>query len=139
MTSGHCVWNFDSTVAADVQHVDVLHMVDHTAHAADGDVGPIVCVSAQPNRSYILVEEAVEGPVIVPARSIVGHGPDGAVNLALTTDQIRAAPRFDASRRNEREYYELLGEYFAPLLASSAGEPTAQGRCPRRGRTRRAA
>jgi hypothetical protein len=42
-----------------------------------------------------------------------------------------AAPRFNAARRIGREYYELLSEYFAPLLASSGTVPTALGRSPR--------
>ena len=132
MTAADNVWTFDASVDTDPFHVGVMRMVDHTAHAVDGDVGPIVCVSAQPNRSYILVDENAVDAVIVPARSVVGHGPDGAVNLTLTTKQIAAAPRFDAERCNDREYYELLGEYFAPLLASSATVATARGRSRRR-------
>ena len=72
-----------------------------------------------------------EDAVLVPAGSMVSHGPDGAVNLELTTDQIAAAPRFDAARRIEREYYELLSEYFAPLLECSGTVPTALGGSPR--------
>ena len=122
MTSGLDHWTFDADA-----RTDVLHLVDHVARAVDGEVGPIELVSAQPNRGYLLVGDATDTrEVIVPAGSIAGQEPDGAVRLALTREQIARAPRFEAARRNDREYFEMLADYFASILGHSAS-PTRSG------------
>lgn len=120
MTSGRNVWTFDVD-----PHEDVLHMVDHRARAVDGELGRIVGVSAQPNRGYILVGDALDdGEVILPAGAVRGHHPDGSVAVALTTDQVVNAPVFDAERRNDREYYEMLTVYFESVTTSRRHWPS---------------
>ena len=106
-------WTFDARACT-----DVLHWIDHPARAVDGDLGPIVLVSAQPNRGYLLVGDRIhDRRVIVPAGSIANLDPDGGVKLRLTREQIEAAPAFECARRNEREYFDMLARYFAPMLA----------------------
>jgi hypothetical protein len=117
MTTGKLDWTFDAGA-----RTDVLHLIDHPARAVDGDVGSVVLVSAQPNRSYLLVAEStLDRHVIVPAGSIASMGSDGAINLCLTQEQIAAAPAFESARRNERDYFDVLAAYFAPLLAGARG------------------
>jgi hypothetical protein len=123
MTAGLDHWTFGAGACP-----DVLHWIDHVARAVDGDVGQIELVSAQPNRAYLLVDDRVDSrEVILPAGSIQHQEPDGAVKLSLTRQQIAAAPDFDSARRNEREYFEMLAEYFAPLLSRRPGEQPGSG------------
>src|SRR5687767_4899273 len=113
MTSIGHTWEFDAGT-----YTDVLHFVDHVVRAQDGEIGSIELVSAQPNRGYLLVDDTVDArEVIIPAGSIAGVEPDGAITLCLTREQIAAAPAFDSMRRNERRYFEMLAEYFSPILA----------------------
>ena len=114
MTASHPHWTFDHN-ACD----DVLHLIDHVARAVDGDVGRIELVSAQPNRSYLIVEDHSEQrEVIVPAGSVACQEADGAVRLRLTMRQLALAPMFEPERRNERDYFDMLGDYFSPLLTA---------------------
>ena len=123
MTCGLDHWSFDAASCT-----DVLHLVDHVARAVDGEVGPIELVSAQPNRGYLLVGDRIDTrEVIVPAGSIAGQEPDGAVRLSLTREQIAAAPRFESARRNDREYFEMLAEYFSPLLRQQSRSQDRSG------------
>jgi hypothetical protein len=127
MTSGHSVWTFDASFDA-----EVLHLVDHMARAVDGDLGQIAHVSIQPNRGYIILSQvAGDNPRILPAGSVASHEPDGAVRLSLTTTQVAQAPEYDADRRNERDYYDMLAAYFEPLLVSSCSR-RIRARGPRR-------
>jgi hypothetical protein len=122
MISGLDHWTFDAGACP-----DVLHWIDRVARAVDGDVGQIELVSAQPHRAYLLVDDHIDSrEVILPAGAIAHEDPDGAVKLSLTKRQIAAAPEFESARRNEREYFEMLAAYFAPLLNP---RPGARPRC----------
>ena len=94
-----------------------------SVEARDGRIGKVDEASDEVGGSAIVVDT---GPwifgrkVVVPAGTIERADFDtSTVHVALTKDQIKSSPEFDAERgwRNE-DYRNRLGEYYAGRRAS---------------------
>jgi hypothetical protein len=88
-----------------------------SVEAVDGSIGKVDEASNEVGSSYIVVDT---GPwifgkkVMLPAGVIQDIDPDAeTVFVNRTKDQIKAAPEYDESRKDER-YRSELGTYYGP-------------------------
>ena len=103
---------------------DILNPGDiggYSIHAVDGDIGKVDKHDIEAGRSYLLV---ATGPwifgktVMLPAGVIdrIDHE-DKVVHVSRTKDQIKNAPEYEESRRDDETYRTGLGDYYGGLGA----------------------
>lgn len=115
MKTSNEVWTYDQTL-----RTDQGSWVGYHVHATDGDIGKIDEMTTETGRGSLVVDT---GPWIfgkkrlIPASSVRTVDPqEERVYVSLTKDQIKNAPDCDASRMDDRTYYDEQGSYYGPFV-----------------------
>jgi len=93
----------------------------YSIHAVDGDIGKVDKHDAEAGRSYLLV---ATGPwifgktVMLPAGVIsrIDHE-EKVVHVSRTKEEIKNAPEYEESRRDDETYRSGLGDYYGGFSA----------------------
>ena len=105
-----CVWDYrESTWTMD------RDLVGYDVEATDGRIGRIDHAANGATGAYVVVDPSIIGTKrLVPAGAVASldHGRH-LVQVALTKDQIKRAPDFDAEEWNE-EVRTRQGDYYTP-------------------------
>lgn len=93
-------------------------VVGYNVHATDGDIGKIDETTTQADRNHIVVDTGFwifDKKRLIPAGAVirVDHG-DETVHVNMTKDQIKDAPDFDETRRDEDDFYRTHEDYYDP-------------------------
>jgi hypothetical protein len=95
-------------------------LTGYRVEALDGSIGKIDESSNAVGQSYVIVDT---GPwifgkkVMLPAGAIERvDTKDRNVYVRLTKDQIKSAPEYEESRRDDAEYRDSLGSYYGPII-----------------------
>ena len=108
------LWTYDDTaIGVDTDKADV---VGYAVEALDGSIGKVDDATYDAGAAYIVVDT---GPwifgkkVMLPAGTIQRADHDEEkVFVNRTKDQIKNAPEFDDSMRNDEKYRSDLGSYY---------------------------
>ena len=107
------IWAFETDMRPSVSSDE---MVGYKVEALDGSIGKIDSASTETGSSSIVVDT---GPwilgkkVMLPAGVIERVDPkEERVYVNRTKDQIKNAPEFDDSRREDPAYRDQLGGYY---------------------------
>lgn len=97
---------------------DNREVVGYTVHATDGDIGKIDETTTQADRNHIVVDTGfwIFGKKrLIPAGTVVrvDHD-DETVHVNMTKAQVKDAPDFDESRRDEDDFYRTHEDYYDP-------------------------
>jgi hypothetical protein len=111
-----CVWDYrESTWTLD------RDLVRYDVEATDGCIGTIDHAASEASGSYVVVDIGSLVPArkrLIPAGAIAALDHDGRkVRLALTQEEIAAAPDYDPDRWNDDERRHH-GRYYAPCVSA---------------------
>jgi hypothetical protein len=102
----------------DLSHDVTADVVGYDVSASDGDIGKIDEASTDAGRNYVVVDTGfwIFGKKrLIPAGVItrIDHD-DRKVHVAMTKDEIKSAPDYDADVAGQRndDYYESFGTYY---------------------------
>ncbi len=106
-------WTYRGDVGRSGKQAD---LVGFDVEAVDGHICKIDEATYDVGSSYVVVDT---GPwifgskVMLPAGTInrIDHG-SGLVHVNRSKDEIKAAPKFDKDRYNQRDYRDRLGDYY---------------------------
>ena len=108
------VWSYPTSVdLAD------RRLVGYDVEATDGHIGKIDEASNAAGRAHMVVDTGfwIFGKKrLIPAGVVQSiDDEDEKVHIALTKDQVKAAPDFDADLRDDRDDYDTYDTYYAPF------------------------
>jgi hypothetical protein len=107
------IWNFQSTDWSNDQN-----LAGYDVEATDGHIGKIDESTADADRQHVVVDTGfwIFGKKrMIPAGSIKQINHDAQkVFVGLTKDQIKDAPDFDDTRRDESDYRSSHEQYYGP-------------------------
>jgi hypothetical protein len=110
------IWTYRTTTMSDSTTTDV---VGFNVVATDGAIGKIDEATYDAGASYIVVDT---GPWIFGKKRMLPAGlieridyDSREVYVALTKDQIKSAPDYDATRREDETYRNDVGTYYGPF------------------------
>jgi hypothetical protein len=107
------IWNYHSQDWTNDQD-----LIDYDVEATDGSIGKIDESTTEAGRQHVVVDTGfwIFGKKrLIPSGAIkqVNHD-DKKVFVGLTKDQIKEAPDFDASRRDDDEFRSSHERYYDP-------------------------
>ncbi len=107
------IWNYQSNDWTDDQN-----LVGYDVEATDGSIGKIDESTAEAGRQQVVVDTGfwIFGKKrLIPAGTIkqIDHT-DEKVFVTLTKEQIKEAPDFDDTRRNDDDYRTTHERYYDP-------------------------
>jgi hypothetical protein len=107
------IWNFQSTDWSNDQN-----LAGYDVEATDGHIGKIDESTADADRQHVVVDTGfwIFGKKrMIPAGSIKQINHDAQkVFVGLTKDQVKDAPDFDETRRDEPDYRSSHEQYYGP-------------------------
>jgi len=105
------VWTFNSSVSPDARS-----WVGYDVEGRDGHIGKIDEMSTEAGRGSLVVDTGfwIFGKTrLLPAASVRSVDHDAKkVFVALTKDQIKSAPDYDAVRRDDNAHYDDQARYY---------------------------
>jgi hypothetical protein len=113
MTTKTNLWAYRSNLSSLTEARD---FVGYDVHATDGDIGKIDEASTDTSRQYLVVDTGfwIFGKKrMIPAGLVsdVDHD-ERKVSVAMTKDQIKAAPDFDKQDSYDERDYGRFGTYY---------------------------
>lgn len=114
MTTKTNLWSYRTEISSNVNPANV---VGYDVHATDGDIGKIDESSTDTSRQYLVVDTGfwIFGKKrMIPAGVVTDVDHDRKmVSVAMTKDQIKAAPDFDKQQAyDDRDYDDTFGSYY---------------------------
>ncbi len=111
------IWNYQSD-----DWTDDHSLVGYDVEATDGSIGKIDESTAEAGRQQVVVDTGfwIFGKKrLIPAGNIkqIDHA-DEKVFVSLTKEQIKEAPDFDDTRRNDDDYRTNHERYYDPYRVS---------------------
>jgi hypothetical protein len=110
------IWNYHSKDWTSDQD-----LVGYDVEATDGSIGKIDESTAEAGRQHIVVDTGfwIFGKKrLIPAGTMkqISHD-DEKVFVSMTKDQVKEAPDFDETRRDDAEYRSTHEQYYDPYRA----------------------
>jgi hypothetical protein len=112
------VWTYRETGLLGTDPMKGLDVTGFTVEAVDGSIGKVDEGTYEVGRSHIVVDT---GPWIFGKKVMLPAGviqridtADESVYVNRTKDQIKDAPEFDDSLKEDENYRSELGSYYGP-------------------------
>jgi hypothetical protein len=113
MTTKTNLWSYRTNLQSGT---DARDIVGYDVVATDGDLGKIDEASTDTSRQYLVVDTGfwIFGKKrMIPAGVVTGvDHEDRNVSVAMTKDQIKAAPDYDAQTSYDERDYDRFGDYY---------------------------
>ena len=111
------VWNYRS----EVELAD-RRLVGYDVEATDGHIGKIDEDSNVAGHAHVVVDTGfwIFGKKrLIPAGVVQSIDDENeTVQIALTKDQVKSAPDFEADLRDDRDDFDMYDTYYGPLAES---------------------